>query len=222
MSSTCALISTGVSAHSTVAPRAVAFFSKISSQTSRSSRARWRIARPASRVPSKSSSSTIDSRRLATNLPLIFCRLPWSCAFAMLACARSLKCIEAISMSARRSGQDLGDVQHARLHVPTAAQPSLDVEHAAAIAQHDCVCGTARDVTALVISDPRRNLAKLDRERTAEAAAGLAFGHLDEFDTRNLREQRARLPLDAHLAQSRAGIVVGHRSGERARHAIEL
>src|SRR5215468_6756857 len=211
MSSTCALISAGVSAQSTVAPRAVAFFSKISSQTSRSSRARWRIARQASRVPSKSSSSVIASRRLATNLPLIFCRLPWSCAFAMLACACSLKCIEAICMSTRRPGENLCDVQHARLHVPSAAQASLNVQHAAEIAEHNRVCARACDVAALVVGKPRRDLAELDRECPAEAAAGLALCHFGELDARNLREQRTRLPLDTHLAQPRARIVVRNR-----------
>jgi hypothetical protein len=50
ISSTSALTSAGVSAHSTVAPRAAALRSKRSSQTSRSSSARLRIALPCSRV----------------------------------------------------------------------------------------------------------------------------------------------------------------------------
>ena len=69
-------MSAGVSAHSTVAPRAVALRSKISSQTSRSSSARWRIACAASRVPLEVVElGAATSRRLVTNLPWIFCRL---------------------------------------------------------------------------------------------------------------------------------------------------
>ncbi len=98
ISSTSELISAGVSAYRTVAPRAVAFFSKSSSHTSRLSSARLRIALPASRVASKSSSSDSDARRLATNFPCIFLRLPCSRSSCSLTCARSLKCIDATCM----------------------------------------------------------------------------------------------------------------------------
>ena len=70
ISSTSELMSAGVSANSTVAPRAVALRSKVSSQTSRLSSARLRIALPASRVPSKSSSSTSEARRFVDELGL--------------------------------------------------------------------------------------------------------------------------------------------------------
>ncbi len=49
-----------------------------------------------------------------------------------------------------------------------------------------------------------------------------AFGHLGQHQPRNLGQQRARLALDAHFAQSGAGIVIGHRSGETAGHMLEL
>ena len=95
ISTTSALTSAGVSAQRTVAPRAAALRSNVSSQTSSSSSARLRIALAASRVPSKSSSSTSDSRRLATNLPCIFFRLNCRRSSLSLTCAVSLKCIEA-------------------------------------------------------------------------------------------------------------------------------
>src|SRR5271170_1946041 len=227
MSSTWRLTSSGVSAQSTVAPRAVALRSKISSQTSRLSSARWRIARAASRVASKSSSSVSESRRWAMNLPLIFCRLPCSCALPRLACARSLKCIEAICMAFRsvrvvRAGQHLGDVQHARLRVPAAAQPALDVEHAAEIAEDDGIRAARGNMLALVVRESGRNLAELDGKGAAEAAAGLAFGHFGELESAYPLEQRARLSLDPHFAQAGAAVVVGNGRRQRPGHRVEL
>ena len=48
------------------------------------------------------------------------------------------------------------------------------------------------------------------------------LGHLLEHEAGNPGQQLARLALDAHLAQPRAAVVVGHRPGERAGHAVEL
>ena len=83
--------------------------------------------------------------------------------------------------------------------------------------------GTAvGDVLALVVGQPRRDLAELDRERAAEAAAGLGLRHLLEHEAGHLGEQRARLRLDAHLAQSGAGVVVGDGPVEAPRNLVEL
>ena len=62
--------------------------------------ARWRIARAASRVPSKSSSSTIADLRAATNLLLNLTRFFCRSSLPRLSCARSLKCIDATCISA--------------------------------------------------------------------------------------------------------------------------
>ena len=68
---------------------------------------------------------------------------------------------------------------------------------------------TGVDVPALVVGEPRRNLAELDRKRAAETAARLALGHLIELQPADLGEQRARLRLDVHFAQSGAAVVIG-------------
>src|SRR5207302_10016852 len=64
--------------------------------------------------------------------------------------------------------------------------------------------------------------AELQRERAAESAAGLAFGHLDELEARHTREQGPRLALHAHLAQSRAGVMIGDGGRKRSGHGYEL
>ena len=82
-----------VSAYRTVAPRRVASFSKVASQTSRFSMARMRRSMAASRVPSKSSSSVMAFALAATNLVanfFIVCCRRWSASFCP---ARALKCM---------------------------------------------------------------------------------------------------------------------------------
>src|SRR6185312_6830572 len=224
ISSTSLLMSAGVSAHSTVAPRAAALRSNISSQTSRLSSARWRMSRPASRVASTSSSSVSASRRFCTNLPWILARLRCSCASLRRSCARALKCIDATCMAIPSGlpGQHFGDVQHARRAVAAATQPALDVEHAADVPQHHRVGAAADDVTALVVGEARRDFAELDRERAAEAAAGLALRHLLEREPGDAGEQHARLRLHAHFAESRAAIVVGDGAVVAARDSRDL
>ena len=224
-------MSAGVSAQSTVAPRAVAFGSKISSQVSRLSRPRWRMFFAASRVPSKSSSSNIASRRLQTNLPRNFCRFCCSCASSRLACARSRKCIDAtciadspasICASFGRSRGDFGDVQDSSCCVAATAQPSFDIEHAAEVAQDDGIGTAVGDVAALVVGHARRYVAELDREGSTKAAARLAIGHFGELHAGHLLEQRARLLLDAHLAQPGAAVVIGHVALVSSGNALEL
>src|SRR6185436_12643167 len=162
-----------------------------SSQTSRSSSARWRIARAASRVPSKSSSSVSDSRRLPTNLSFILTRLCCSRASCSLTCARSLKCIDATCITPpqhsshkepqRRRGnqlcfalrlcvslwiltfarQHLRDMQHLRLCIPAPPPPALDVQHAPEVAEHHGVGAGVFDMLAFVVGEPRGDLAEL-------------------------------------------------------------
>src|SRR6476469_6461809 len=212
ISRTSALISAGVCANNTVAPRARAFSSKIVSQTSRSSSARWRMARAVSRVPSKSSSSASETLRFSTNLPLILVRLYWSCASCSLTCARSLKYIDATCMAfpgnsivalRQFAGEHFGDMQHARC-IAAAAQPPFDVQHATQVAQDDRFRAAGDDVRALVVGEPRRDLAELEGERAAEAAARLALGHFGKPDALHFREQGTRLRLDPHFTQARA------------------
>src|SRR5690349_22786508 len=195
ISSTSALTSAGDCAYSTVAPRARAFSSKIVSQTSRSSSARWRISRAALRVASKSSSSVIALRRFSTNLSLIFVRLYWSCASCSLTCARSLKYIDATCMNpfpsaARRqfAGQHFRDMQHP-CGIAAAAQPSLDAQHATKVAEHDALGAVVDDVLALVVGQPRRDFAKLHGERSSETATRLAFGHLGQLHPAHRAQQ---------------------------------
>ena len=94
--------SAGVSANSTVAPRAVACCSKRSIQTSRFSSARLRRAMASSRVPSKSSSSVIASARPATHLVESFFRFSCSRLSASFCPARALKCIDVTCMGSSR------------------------------------------------------------------------------------------------------------------------
>ena len=196
-------MSAGVSANSTVAPRAVALRSKISSQTSRLSSARLRIALPASRVPSKSSSSTSDARRLATNLPLHLLEVALQPRVVQLdvrallevhrcdlhgvpesvaprgqagrsPASTSATCSTCVFVSPRRRSRPSMFSMQPRSPSTTASAPRC------------------RDVPALVVGEARRDLAELDRERAAEAAAGLALGHL--------RELRRRAPWRAARA----------------------
>ncbi len=74
------------------------------------------------------------------------------------------------------------------------------------------------DVRALALGHFRGDVAVLDREGAAEAAAGLAFLHLDELESFHLGEELARLRFHAQLAQPRARIVVGHRALEGRRN----
>ena len=90
------------------------------------------------------------------------------------------------------------------------------------IAEHDGIGAAGRNVLAFVVGKPRRYFAKFDGERTAKSAASLALGHLDELQAPYAREQRPRLALDAHLAQARAGIVLGDSGRKRPGHGLEL
>src|SRR2546428_6512122 len=107
------------------------------------------------------------------------------------------------------AGEHFRDVQHPRLHVAAPAQPALDIEHAAQIAEHDGIGAAGGNMLALVIGKPRRYFAKLAGERAAESAASLALGHLDEFQARYAREQGPRRAFDSHLAVARAVIGFG-------------
>src|SRR5208283_1342310 len=102
------------------------------------------------------------------------------------------------------ASENLGDVQHQGLGVATAAQPPLDVEHAAEIAKHHRIGPAGGNLLTLVVRKPGRDLAELDRERATEAAAVFALGHLGELQAPDPREQRSGLLLDAHLAQAGA------------------
>ena len=65
------------------------------------------------------------------------------------------------------------------------------------------------DVLGLGVDDGAGDVAVLDREGAAEAAAHVAVLHLDEGQALHAGEQLARLGPDAELAQARAGIVIG-------------
>ena len=74
------------------------------------------------------------------------------------------------------------------------------------------------DVLALVVGEPRGDLAELDRERAAEAAARLRLGHFAAAARPGILASSARgWRLDAHLAQAGAAVVIGDRARERAR-----
>ncbi len=102
------------------------------------------------------------------------------------------------------------DVEHLRLRVAAAAQPALDVQHAAEIAQHHRVRAARGDVRALALGDVSGNLAELHRERAAETAAGFRLLHFLQLEARHFRQQRARLRLHAQFAQPGAGIVISN------------
>src|SRR6186997_2880616 len=93
---------------------------------------------------------------------------------------RSLLGLARRALDRALSREDFGHVQHLRLVVAPPAQPAFDVQHAAEVAEHHGVGAGGRDVAALVVGETRRNLAELDRERAAEAAAVFAFGHFPE------------------------------------------
>ena len=113
-------------------------------------------------------------------------------------------------------------MQHLRRRVAAPAQAALDVEHAAEVAHDDGIGTGGLDVLALVVGETRADLTELEREGPAEAAAGLALGHFGQRQAGDHVEQRSRLRLDAHLAQSRAAVVVGHRAIEAPGHRIDL
>src|SRR5207249_6151191 len=60
------------------------------------------------------------------------------------------------------------------------------------------------------------------RSSDLESAASLALGHLDELQAPYAREQCPRLALDSHLAQARAGIVIGDGRRKRSGQGVEL
>src|SRR2546428_13869637 len=95
------------------------------------------------------------------------------------------------------AGEHFRDVQHPRLHVAAPAQPALDIEHAAQIAEHDGIGAAGGNMLSLVIGKARRYFAKLDGERVAESAASLALGQLDQLKARFARVQRPRLAYDS-------------------------
>ena len=92
-------------------------------------------------------------------------------------------------------------MQYLRLHIPAPAQPSFDIEHAAEIAEHHGLGTAGCDVLAFAFGDMRGDVAILDRESAAESAALLAFVHLTQFRTFDLRQQCARLLFDAEFTQ---------------------
>src|SRR5258706_10386471 len=112
--------------------------------------------------------------------------------------------------------QDLG------FGIATPAQTAFDVEHATQIAEHDRVGARRERAFALVVREPRRDRAELDRESSAETAARLRLVHFLELEPRNSCKQRARLRLDAHLAQSGERIVVRDAAAERYPAPVSL
>src|SRR5712691_2026953 len=103
------------------------------------------------------------------------------------------------SRSALLAREDFRNVQHLRLRVASPPQPPFDVEHATQVAENHGVGARLRDELALVVRKPGRDLAVLERERSAETTAGLALGELVELDAAHLAQERTRLMLHAHL-----------------------
>ena len=69
-------------------------------------------------------------------------------------------------------------MQHLRLHIATPAQPAFDVEHAAEVAEHDSIGAAGGNVFAFAFGDVRGDVAVLDGEGAAEAAALFTLIHL--------------------------------------------
>ena len=121
-----------------------------------------------------------------------------------------------IGGSSRHSREHLGDV--ADPHRSTLAlHLARHVHEAAEIAGEQGVGAARGDIGALLRDDRVGQLAVFGREGSAEAAADFAVREIDQPQPFDAREQLARLPLDAQLAQARAGIVIGD---DRRRNAL--
>ena len=92
-----------------------------------------------------------------------------------------------------------------------AFQASGDVHQAAHVAGENEIGAGRGDVVGLDVGNGRRNVRVLDAEQPAEPATGFRLLALAQFEPGDGGEERARLALDAELAQARAGIVIGCR-----------
>ena len=106
--------------------------------------------------------------------------------------------------------------------VAAPAHPALDVQQAAQVAEHDRpapVLATCWHLLSASRAEISPNLIEKVPPKPQQVSA---LGHLLELEARHLGEQRARLRLDAHLAQSGAGVVVGDRPVEAPGNLVEL
>ena len=113
-------------------------------------------------------------------------------------------------------GEHLGDVP-ARHRAALPLQLAGDVQQAAEIAGEHGAGTRCRDRRRLALDHVVGDLGVLDAERAAEAAAGFRVLHFGERQPVDRSEQPARLVAHPHLAQARAGVVVGDGSRERRR-----
>ena len=108
----------------------------------------------------------------------------------------------------RHPGQDFRRVEDARLRA-FAAQFAGHVHQAAEIAAEQQVGAGGFDIAGLFADDGVGNIGIFHAESPAEAAAGLLAFERAQLQALDRAEQRARLRLDAKLAQAGAGIVIG-------------
>ena len=160
---------------------------------------RARFARsPVSAMPSAFCSVRIGERRAGVRL-----EGGWSAAsLSAFFCARRSAAL------AGHAGEHLGDMADADRR-PCALELAGHVEQAAEIAGEQRVGAGRRDIRGLVAHHLVGDLRILDAERAAEAAAHFGARQLGELRPVDRAQEKARLLLDAELAQARAGIVIG-------------
>ncbi len=110
-------------------------------------------------------------------------------------------------MSCFGGGQHLGEVDRLDRQF-LSLQVAGDLHQAARIAGHDVFGAGARDGGALHLVHRVGDHRELHRERSAEAATGFRFLHLDQLKPAHLPEQLPGFVLESQFAQRVAGIVV--------------
>jgi hypothetical protein len=111
------------------------------------------------------------------------------------------------------SGQHLGHVPHLDAF-PVTRELAGHVHQATEVTrQQGAGTGRAR-IRGLLGNDSVGDLGILDAERSAKPAADVSVLHFGQGQVGNGCEQPARLRLHAEFAQTRAGIVIGHGTGE--------
>ena len=101
-----------------------------------------------------------------------------------------------------------------------ALQLAGHVHEATEVARKQQVRAGCGNVVGLLADDHVRDRRIFDAERAAEPAANFGVPHFPDLESLDGSQQLAGLPLDAELAQPRAGVVIGRAAPIACRNGL--